>query len=241
MDRILKIFTLIKSELVYRFNAKVKYRSHSHPIEYQFNWSNKCFNRIAVVNYLISISGGFKSNYLEIGCATNALFYSVACLDKVGVDPERGGTHRMTSDEFFLNNNEVFDVVFIDGLHEYTQVHRDTINALNSVKVGGYVAFHDLLPATWKEHHVPRVSGVREAWTGDCWKITMQLMEATGIEFVILDIDHGVGIIKKLSDEWYVPGVSENLISAEFDVFTQIKDSLPIYSFGDGLSKITRG
>ena len=214
---------------------ELKFSAHSHPKHYNWAWESKGFNRVATVNHLISISGGLNARYLEIGCASNALFDSVASIDKTGVDPSIGGTHRMTSDHFFENNQKTFDVIFIDGLHEYEQVHRDTINAINSVEVGGYIAFHDFLPSTWKEHHVPRIS---DSWTGDCWKLAVQLTESKGIEFVILDIDYGVGLMKKLSDDWNIPNVTEDLKTAEFDHFVRVVDKLPIHSFTDGINKI---
>jgi hypothetical protein len=235
IKKILKLFNESLKFIVYQFFAVVKFRAHSHPKVFEWDWEKKGFNRIATVNHLISISGGLEAKYLEIGCASNALFDSVASLNKVGVDPASGGTHRMTSDDFFADNKEIFDVVFIDGLHEYDQVHRDTVNALQSVKVGGYIAFHDFLPATWKEHHVPRIS---IPWTGDCWKVAVQLMESKGVEFVVLDIDHGVGLIKKLSDKWHVPNITKDLKAAEFDRFVSIADKLPIHSFTDGIAKI---
>ena len=63
-------------------------------------------------------------------------------------------------------------------------------------------------------------------------------MESKGVEFVILDIDHGVGLMKKLSDQWHVPNVTEDLKKAEFDSFVAIVDSLPIVPFADGISKV---
>ena len=36
---------------------------------------------------------------------------------KIGVDPVSGGNLRMTSDHFFKENKEKFDLIFIDGLH----------------------------------------------------------------------------------------------------------------------------
>ncbi|MDA8645419.1 class I SAM-dependent methyltransferase [Amylibacter sp.] len=225
-------------KITQKFKRSIQERNfskHSHPKTYDWAWKTKGFNRIATVNYLISISGGLNARYLEIGCASNALFDSVSSVYKTGVDPATGGTHRMTSDSFFANNQEIFDVIFIDGLHEYEQVHRDAINALKAVEVGGYIAFHDFLPSTWKEHHVPRIS---DAWTGDCWKLAVQLMESTGIEFVILDIDYGVGLMKKMSDDWSVPKVTEDLKTAEFDRFVAISDKLPIHSFIDGIKKV---
>ena len=218
-----------------RFIQERNFSKHSHPKTYDWAWKTKGFNRIAAVNYLISISGGLNARYLEIGCASNALFDSVSSIYKTGVDPASGGTHCMTSDSFFANNQEIFDVIFIDGLHEYEQVHRDAINALKAVEVGGFIAFHDFLPSTWKEHHVPRIS---DAWTGDCWKLAVQLMESTGIEFVILDIDYGVGLMKKLSDDWSVPKVTEDLKTAEFKRFVRVSDKLPLHSFTDDISKV---
>ena len=35
--------------------------------------------------------------------------------NKVGVDPISGGTLRMTSDNFFKNNETFFDLIFLDG------------------------------------------------------------------------------------------------------------------------------
>ena len=68
--------------------------------------------------------------YLEIGCFDNELFNYVDCKKKVGVDPVSGGTIRDTSDNFFKNNRENFDCIFIDGLHKYSQVKKDIENSL---------------------------------------------------------------------------------------------------------------
>ena len=51
-------------------------------------------------------------------------------VNKIGVDPERGGNVRKTSDNFFKNNKKEFDVIFIDGLHIYEQCRKDVINSL---------------------------------------------------------------------------------------------------------------
>ena len=41
------------------------------------------------------------NNYLEIGCDRNENFSKINIQNKVGVDPLRGGTLRMTSNDFF--------------------------------------------------------------------------------------------------------------------------------------------
>ena len=82
-----------------------KYSKYVHPKIFDWSWDSKGYDRIALVNYLVSKSGGHECKYLEIGCASNELFDSVCSLQKTGVDPESGGTHRMTSDDFFDKNN----------------------------------------------------------------------------------------------------------------------------------------
>jgi hypothetical protein len=64
------------------------------------------------------------SSYLEIGCDHNQTFGEIESLFQRSacVDPFKGGTIRMTSDEFFEQNVETFDVIFIDGLHQAPQV-----------------------------------------------------------------------------------------------------------------------
>jgi hypothetical protein len=227
-------FRSLKNKVVRKFR-KLQFKSHAHPKTFDWSWKEKGFNRIAVVNFLISKAGGLSSQYLEIGCDSNSLFDSVASLNKTGVDPNAGGTHRMTSDEFFNANSTKFDVIFIDGLHEYEQVRRDAISSLKALKVGGWIGFHDFLPSSWKQHHVPRVSN---AWTGDCWKLAVELAEAQGLEFKIVEIDHGVGLLKKTSNEWEIPDFSNELKSAEFEKFVEVVGNLPICSFEEAVKEI---
>ena len=84
--------------------------------------------------------------YLEIGCFDDELFNYVNCENKVGVDPVSGGTVRATSDQFFKDNKEKFDCVFIDGLHEYHQVKKDIFNSLKFLNDDGIILLHDCLP-----------------------------------------------------------------------------------------------
>ena len=234
-----KILNISIRSFYQKINNKIgtfKNRRFSHPKVFNWNWEKKGFNRIAVVNCLVAKTGGVMSKYLEIGCFSNALFDSVACINKTGVDPFRGGTHRMTSDEFFITNREKYDVIFIDGLHEYEQIRKDAMNSLNVLNPGGWVAFHDLLPAGWREQLIPPVSNSwieTNAWNGDGWKLALELIDAKGIEFKILDVDHGVGIMRILSDDWYIPSYPKKIKSADYSTFVNIVDQLPIISFKD--------
>jgi len=214
----------------------IKYRSNAHPKTFGWDWKQTNFNRLALVNYLVSKTNGWESHYLEIGCDGNSLFDSVAVKNKFGVDPVSGGNIKMTSDEFFKNNNLTFDVIFVDGLHNYQQTRRDALNSLKFIKDPGWIAFHDFLPRSWKEHHVPRL---QKSWTGDCWKLAVELMAAEGLEFKIIEIDHGVGLLRKVSDKWAVPDFSSDLIDAQFDVFVEKVKTFPLISFDDAVAMVT--
>ena len=205
-----------------------KYQNHGFDRSFQWDWKKINYNRIALVNLLVSK----KENpaYLEIGCFSNELFDSVPVTRKTGVDPAAGGTVRATSDAFFEKNTQSFDVVFIDGLHEYAQVQRDVMNAIRFLKHGGYVALHDMLPLTWKEHHVPRVSG---KWTGDVWKVAFELAQSRGIDFKIVKIDHGVGVFRLSETKPAVVNLVNELQSKEFDYLYNNIGRLPLIEWQD--------
>ena len=105
----------------------------------------------------------------------------------------------------------VFDVIFIDGLHEHSQVRKDALNSLDCIDENGWIAFHDFLPANYLEQHLPRL-GNGWPWTGDCWKLAYELSQAKNIEFKIVEIDRGVGLMKKISNDYFVPDLSKDLI-----------------------------
>ena len=165
-----------------------RYRAAACPELLDHDWAAMPYNRVALVNRLIAVAG---EDYLEIGCDADLLFKAAMAARKVGVDPRQGGTHRMTSNAWFAANpDRGFDVVFIDGLHLYPQVHRDIANALAVVRPGGFVAVHDMAPRDWVEEHVPKISNSR--WTGDGWKCAFELLASDGVDFRLVAIDHGV-------------------------------------------------
>lgn len=192
--------------------AARRFAAHALPHVFDFQWASIPFNRIAVVNYLVSHKPG--GDYLEIGCAANQLFDAVMTPHKVGVDPARGGTHRMTSDAFFASEAGMFDVIFIDGLHLYDQVHRDLAHALTRIRPGGWIALHDMLPRNWMEEHVPQVR--TSGWTGDGWKVAFEILAAEGLECRLATIDHGVLVVRPLATSPLLPDLSATLADKRF-------------------------
>lgn len=135
------------------------------------------------------------STYLEIGCDNDACFNATKIKHKVGVDPERGGTHRMTSDKFFEHNKEKFDIIFIDGLHHAEQVYKDFQNSWRCLQPGGTIVFHDCCPDSQEMQDVPRKTKI---WTGDCWKAWVRIRaERDDIYSFCISTDFGVGILQK--------------------------------------------
>lgn len=173
------------------------------PKEIDCNFCN--LNHYDVIPHVVKkLNAG---SYLEIGCAGDDCFQLIDVSYKVGVDPNKGGTHRMTSDEFFLQNKQTFDVIFVDGLHEHTQVIKDVENALRCVSEGGVVFMHDVLPASW-QNAVPRKKDKPKgviAWNGDVWKAAFELAGRSDLTFHIVTCRHGVGIIQKKPNDTVVP------------------------------------
>ena len=84
---------------------------------------------------------------------------------KIEVDPNSGGTHKMTSDDFFRDNKEKFDLIFIDGLHETNQVDRDIENSLKFINKGEPYYYTIVAKKIW--HQI--VPCIYPKWNGDVW------------------------------------------------------------------------
>lgn len=152
-------------------------------------------NRTDIIN-VIARNIQAKS-YLEIGVDNCVNFNKINCKYKIGVDPKPQAKNilGMTSDDFFKQNEEKFDLIFIDGLHVHDQVYRDITNALDVLNPGGYIICHDMNPITEERQRTPWVGG---EWNGDCWKAFVNLRcERDDLEMITVDTDEGVSIIKR--------------------------------------------
>lgn len=126
-------------------------------------------NRWDVLNKIAERIGA--ETYLEIGVQDSfANFDKINVLHKVGVDPEPRTpvTHEMTSDDYFKQYNDKFDLIFIDGLHLCEQVAKDIQNAIRCLTPKGVIVLHDTVPVTDKSQSRQMVDG---AWMGDVWKV----------------------------------------------------------------------
>ena len=175
---------LLKRFLFYIYGEKFFKR-----IDYK--WENYP-SRIDIIKKIIKREN-YRS-YLEIGCDNDENFSQIMLQDKVGVDPLKGGTLRMTSDEFFLENKRNFDIIFLDGLHTYEQTIKDIINSLKILNEKGVILIHDCLPKKIWNQIVPRMYG---HWNGDVWKAIVHARTLSYADVYTCKADHGIGVIFK--------------------------------------------
>jgi hypothetical protein len=156
-----------------------------------FDWS-KYPTRYEIIQNTINRKK-YKS-YLEIGCDQDLLFSKINIDKKTGVDPNSGGNIRDTSDNFFKSNSDKFDIIFIDGLHEYDQVKKDINNSIKFLNNGGVIYLHDCMPESFIRQAVPRSSNV---WNGDVWKNIVESRTIKEIDTYVCFADQGIGVILK--------------------------------------------
>ena len=95
---------------------------------------------------------------LEIGSDLGLLVESIHINSIFAVDPARNYKipfkfrhikfFEMTSDDFFKNSSEDFDLIYIDGLHTFEQSFNDLINSMGRLRSGGpsLIYLDDVLP-----------------------------------------------------------------------------------------------
>ena len=220
MEKLSK-FTKLKNFIYYnvfveRFTKKINFK---FPINF-YRWD--------MIKFLQS-KKEFK-NYLEIGCDQDQLFSRINIENKIGVDPVSGGNIRKSSDEFFLTNKINFDLVFIDGLHEYYQVKKDILNSLKFLNPNGIILVHDCLPSSMSKQAVPRY---RMSWNGNVWKAIVDLRCEKNIEIFTCEIDQGIAIIQNKNNTDLL-SINKKPIELKFyDFYNNYKKYMRVISLED--------
>jgi hypothetical protein len=141
-------------------------------------------------------------SYLEVGVgAGRENFACIQCENKHGIDPaaDAEGVEHVDSDTFFEETNKLFDVIFIDGMHEEHQVDRDIANSLRRLNPNGVIVLHDCLPPDeW--HQRPRCDyRPGENWNGSVWKSALKYFVVSSWRCYIVNCDWGCGVIDTAS------------------------------------------
>ena len=173
-------------------------------------------NRTMFITYL---HGRFNYNsYLEIGCGDSVNFLKHVQMFPLAlcVDPNGGGTHKTTSDDFFDKISPVahpppFDLIFIDGLHTAKQVYTDILNSIRVLRPNGLIMIHDCHPRN-EDYQAHRDTGFR-FWLGDGWKAVVVFMSKYRHQYDIItgDFDMGITLIRRK------PNATSALPPAEWD------------------------
>jgi len=171
-------------------------------------------SRVEIIQNIINLKN-YKS-YLEIGTFKDELFKPIKCEKKIGVDPVSGGNVRKTSDKFFLENEQKFDLIFIDGLHHYDQVKKDIINSFNFLKDGGVILMHDCLPKDYYYQAVPRC---QYEWNGDTWKAFLEFRTKEFLDGYCCYADQGIGVFLKRKNKNQLRLNIENYKKLKFNDF----------------------
>jgi GT2 family glycosyltransferase len=176
----------------------------------------KYLNRVGtqrwdIINYLIKKNQ--YTRYLEIGVNDGLCIRQIEIPHKDGVDPSPGSevggifvpeiNYRMSSDKFFssIPENQKYDIIFVDGLHNSIQVDKDIINSIKHLNQNGTIIVHDCNPPEYELQLIPRVTGL---WNGDVWKSIAKLRcTRPDLTVSVIDTDWGVGVVRPGSQKTY--------------------------------------
>lgn len=157
---------------------------------------------------------GYKS-YLEIGYGSGYNFERIKCKNKTSVDVKGKATFKGTSDDFFKQNEDKFDVVFIDGDHTADQVRKDIINAMRFLEEDGVIAIHDTIPHNEAMQKVPRE---QKEWTGDVYKAVAGFhKEYPDVKLETYLCDYGLTVIYPQGKKYRKHFEDKDLTFVEFD------------------------
>ena len=220
-------FTLYLRRLYYFFT------NERFSKKFDYDWHKKS-SRFDIINRIIE-KKKFES-YLEIGCQSDVNFSKIIIKNKIGVDPQTGGTHRMTSDDFFKQNKSTFDLIFIDGLHVYEQVLKDIENSLKVLNDNGVILIHDCLPAKIWHQTIPQT---HSSWNGDVWKSIVKSRTRIDIDTYTIEADQGLGLILKRKNKDLLVDKIENFKNLKFkDYYIHHKKFMRIIDENDVLEII---
>jgi predicted O-methyltransferase YrrM len=159
-------------------NLKIKMNQikMSNPY-YEFAKYNEDFNRNYTINNYFNNTNYSEfiktlcaltnaKSYLELGVSVGFTIFNVSkVVDKVvGVDIQdirifkTGEFHMTTTNDFFKNQKDTFDIIFIDANHDYEAVKEDFDNSVKILNEYGIIILDDTDPLHQSLTHTTRCS-----------------------------------------------------------------------------------
>lgn len=189
-------------------------------------------NRITVLQDIVNTKK--NATYLEIGVAYGNVLFQINAKTKIGVEPhppegfsnmlaERAQVdpslqfYEQTSNHFFRRTAQKVladgvDLIFVDGMHTYSQALADVENGLKFLKEDGVIVMHDCNPLSFATAYPIRrsfaevrnlakkgeIPGWNGCWNGDVWKALVHLrITHPDLQIFTLDIDWGLGVLTR--------------------------------------------
>ena len=165
-------------------------------------------------------------SYLELGVCDNVNFDQILAGKKYSVDINGKAKFTGTTDQFFSQNSDVFDIVYIDANHDLEYVVRDFNN---SIKIcTKMILIHDMFPPT-KMHTESR-------YCSDSYKLlnyfilnnynSFTLNEDFGLTFILPNFKEVIykDVNKSLSYEDFVTFMSNKVVYNQLDMIKIIEN-----------------
>lgn len=144
------------------------------------------------------------SSYLELGVGYGVTFlHNYKLLDKaICVDVETKDFipeecfRQMTTSEFFTQNTDTLDLIFIDACHQFSFVKEDFENALKVLNPQGLIMLHDTNPKS------SDLISEENKWCGNAYLMNKYLEEKhPELLFVTLPVaNEGISIVHRKLD-----------------------------------------
>ncbi len=147
-------------------------------------------NKTELINYFINLRN--YGHYLEITVHNEKEnFIHIRCADKKNITSGSVNNFEATND----NNNDKFDLIFIDGVHTEEQVLKDINYAQQKLSKHGVIILHDCMPPdAWHQRDIEEFHA-GENWNGTVWKAALRVFNESFFKCTLLDMDWGCGII----------------------------------------------
>jgi hypothetical protein len=149
-------------------------------------------------------------------------------------------TESIDSDDYIdniirINDEVIFDVIFIDGMHQTEYILKDLNNSIKVLKDDGIIFIDDILPLNYNEQlKIPRqhyyengILKYGESWTGDVWKVLYHVLRQYQTCLKEIRVFHnpnyrGVAMIK-LCNKFEIADEEIDIIN-NYDYFNDFSD-----------------
>jgi len=179
------------------------YPSYDVAIKYFYNQYKSCDNIEIISNYkshinfnsnfntrfqVINSMSSINNKYLQIGIDDIETFQMTHFINKSGICNlncyNNDNITVSNSTNYFKNYSDLYDIIFIDGLHHCEQIIIDFNNSINHLNKNGTIILDDIMPSHYDEqmrmpikyNYISEILVTSVPWTGEVWKVAYYLL-----------------------------------------------------------------